>query len=63
MSSNNSSNNKFERRPYDSSKKKSFSNYMGNRPKNNNINRPNNYSNKYNNGKKDWYGNKNYNRP
>ncbi|SGZ41607.1 uncharacterized protein HGUI_03808 [Hanseniaspora guilliermondii] len=61
MNNNSNSNNKYDRRPYDSNKKKSFSNYMGNRPKNSNVSRPSNY-NKYNSEKK-WYGNSSYNRP
>lgn len=60
---NNSGNNnsKYDRRPYDPSKKKSFSSYMGSRPKNSSVSRPSNYS-KYNNDKK-WYGNSNFSRP
>lgn len=58
---NNGNNNKYDRRPYDPSKKKSFSSYMGNRPKNSSVSRPSNYS-KYNNDKK-WYGNSNFSRP
>lgn len=61
MNNNNGNNNKYDRRPYDPSKKKSFSSYMGNRPKNSSVSRPSNYS-KYNNDKK-WYGNSNFSRP
>lgn len=43
---NNSNNfNRYDRRPYDSSKKKSFSNYNTSRPKNSNLNYDNNFNN------------------
>ncbi|KAL6930052.1 hypothetical protein ACO0SA_001459 [Hanseniaspora valbyensis] len=49
MNNNINNNNKFDRRSYDSSTKKLFSNYMANRSNSTNTNNRSGYNNKYNN--------------